>query len=75
MQGRNFLIREIRNLGGSSRSAKALCCAIIEDAEAARGFPSELRSPFEMMSSPMFGPVHLPFNAIPPPRDLTSLIG
>jgi len=38
-------------------------------------FPIEPRGPMEMMSSPMFGPVHLPFNAIPPPRDLTSLIG
>jgi hypothetical protein len=74
MYGRNFLMDEMLESDGMSRSAVALCCAIIEDAEVAREFEMEPRGALEMLRAAMLGPSQVPCENGPLPRDLTSLI-
>jgi len=57
---------------GMSRSAMALCCAIMEDAEVAREFEMEPRGAAELLR--LFTPSHAAHELSPLPRELTSLI-
>lgn len=74
MYGRNFMMDEMIERDGMSRSAIALCCAIIEDAEVAREFEMEPRSAVELLRAVMHGPSQVPYEHGPLPRDLTNLI-
>jgi hypothetical protein len=74
MYGRNFLVDEMVESDGMSRSAVALCCAIIEDAEVAREFEMEPRGALELLRAVMHGPSQVTYEHSPSPRDLTSLI-
>jgi hypothetical protein len=73
MHRHNFLMDEMSETAGMSRSALALCCAIIEDAEGAREFEIEPRGAAEFLRVVMLGPTH-PCESAPLPRELTSLI-
>ncbi len=73
MHRHNFLMDEMSETAGMSRSALALCCAIIEDAEVAREFEIEPRGAVEYLRVVMLGPAH-PGESAPLPRELTSLI-
>jgi hypothetical protein len=73
MHRHNFLMDEMSETTGMSRSALALCCAIIEDAEVAREFEIEPRGAAEFLRVVMLGPTHRCESA-PLPRELTSLI-
>ncbi|HKU88674.1 MAG TPA: hypothetical protein VJP84_02710 [Steroidobacteraceae bacterium] len=55
-----------------SRSAMALCCAIMEDAEVAREFEMEPRGAAELLR--LFTPSYATHELSPLPRELTSLI-
>jgi hypothetical protein len=57
---------------GMSRSAIALCCAIMEDAEVAREFEMEPRGAAELLRA-AFSPVCASSDT-PLPRELTTLI-
>lgn len=74
MHRHNFLMEEMGDSAGVSRSALALCCAIIEDAEVAREFEIEPRGAAEYLRVVMLNPTHLPGQSAPLPRELTSLI-
>jgi hypothetical protein len=74
MFARGFLPEELGDSAGMSRSAVALCCAIIEDAEVAREFELEPRSAAAMMRIAMIGPSTYCHDPSPLPRELTSLI-
>lgn len=74
MYGRNFMMDEMIERDGMSRSAIALCCAIIEDAEVAREFEMEPRGAVELLRAVMHGPSQVPYEHGPLPRDLTSLL-
>lgn len=74
MFARDFLIEEFDDTAGMSRSAVALCCAIIEDAEVAREFDLEAGSAAAMMRIAMMGPPTYHHSPSPLPRELTSLI-
>jgi hypothetical protein len=74
MHGRNFLMEEMGEPDGMSRSAIALCCAIIEDAEVAREFEIEPRGAVDLLRVVMLAPARLPHEAAPMPKELTSLI-
>lgn len=74
MFAREFLPEEFGGTAGMSRSAVALCCAIIEDSDVAREFELEPRSAAAMMRIAMFGPTSYCHDASPLPRELTSLI-
>ncbi len=73
MHRHNFLMDEMSETAGMSRSALALCCAIIEDAEVAREFEIEPRGAEEFLRVVMLGRAH-PSESAPLPRELTSLI-
>ncbi len=73
MHPHNFLMDEMSETAGMSRSALALCCAIIEDAEVAREFEIEPRGAVEFLRVAMLAPAH-PRESVPLPRELTSLI-
>jgi hypothetical protein len=73
MHRHNFLMDEMSETAGMSRSALALCCAIIEDAEVAREFEIEPRGAAEFLRVVMLGPTH-PCESAPLPRELTSLV-
>lgn len=74
MHRHNFLMEEMGETASMSRSALALCCAIIEDAEVAREFEIEPRGAVEMLRAVMLFPAYLPCNSAPSPRELTSLV-
>jgi hypothetical protein len=74
MHRHNFLMDEMSETAGMSRSALALCCAIIEDAEVAREFEIEPRGAVDLLRAVMLGPPHLPYDSAPTPRELTSLV-
>ena len=74
MHRHNYLMEEMGDSTRMSRSALALCCAIIEDAEVAREFEIEPRGAVEYLRVVMLGRTRLPGESAPLPRELTSLI-
>lgn len=74
MHRHSYLMDEMSETASMSRSALALCCAIIEDAEVAREFEIEPRGAVELLRAVMLGPAHAPCETAPLPRELTSLI-
>jgi hypothetical protein len=74
MHRHSYLMDEMSETASMSRSALALCCAIIEDAEVAREFEIEPRGAVEMLRAVMLGPQYSPHESAPLPRELTSLI-
>ena len=74
MHRHNFLMEEMGESATISRSALALCCAIIEDAEVAREFEIEPRGAVDLLRAVMLGPAHVPRDFAPTPRELTSLV-
>lgn len=74
MHRNRYLMEELGEPTGMSRSAIALCCAIIEDAEVAREFEFEPRGAAELLRSVMFIPTYASHELSPLPGDLTSLI-
>ena len=74
MHRHNFLMEEMSDSASMSRSALALCCAIIEDAEVAREFEIEPRGAVDLLRAVMLFPAHVPCNSTPSPRELTSLV-
>ena len=74
MHRHGFLIEEMGEATSMSRSALALCCAIIEDAEVAREFEIEPRGAVDLLRAVMLSPPHLPRDFAPTPRELTSLV-
>ena len=71
MHRNRYLMDELGDPAGMSKSAIALCCAIMEDAEVAREFEMEPRGAFEMLRTAM---PHVSRELTPLPRELTSLI-
>jgi hypothetical protein len=74
MHWHNFLMEEMGEAASMSRSALALCCAIIEDAEVAREFEIEPRGAMDLLRAVMLGATHVPRDLAPTPRELTSLV-
>ena len=74
MQLGSSLMDEMSERAGMSRSAFALCCAIIEDAEIAREFEVEPRSAMEMFWVAMRRPPMPHCESRLTPRELTNLI-
>jgi hypothetical protein len=74
MHRNRYLTEEIGEPTGMSRGARALCCAIMEDAELAREFDNEPRAASEIFRSMMFTPAYAAHELSPLPGDLTSLI-
>ena len=74
MHRNRYLTEELGEPTGMSRSAIALCCAIIEDAEVAREFEIEPGGAVELLRSVMFTPSYASRVLAPLPGDLTSLI-
>ena len=74
MQSGNFLSDELSERAGMSRSALALCCAIVEDAEVAREFEVEPCSAMEMFCVAMLAPAMRQRESPLMPRELTNLI-
>ena len=70
----HFLVEAMGEPEGMSRSAIALCCAIIEDAEVAREFELEPRGAVELLRAVMPGAGRAYREAALSPHDLTSLI-
>ena len=74
MQSGHFLMDEMIERAGMSRSAYALCCAIIEDAAIAREFEVEPRSAMEMFCVAMLRPPMPHCESMLTPGELTKLI-
>lgn len=74
MHRHSYLVDEVVERKGMSRSAIALCCAIIEDAEVAREFEIEPHGAAELLRTVMFCPTYATHELSPLPRELTSLI-
>jgi len=74
MHRNKYLMEELGEPKGMSRSAIALCCAIIEDAEVAREFEIEPRGAVELLRTVMSCPAYASHELSPLPRELTSLI-
>jgi hypothetical protein len=74
MHRNKYLMEELGEPKGMSRSAIALCCAIMEDAEVAREFEIEPRGAAELLRTVMFTPTYASHDLSPLPRELTSLI-
>jgi hypothetical protein len=74
MHGQKFLMEAMGEPNGMSRSAMALCSAIIEDAEMAREFELEPRGALELLHAVMPGSAYAYREAALSPRELTSLI-
>ena len=74
MHRNRYLMEELGEPTGMSRSAIALCCAIMEDADVAREFEIEPRGAFELLRTVMHGPTYRCHDSSPLPRELTSLI-
>jgi hypothetical protein len=74
MHRNRYLTEELGGPTGTSRSAIALCCAIIEDAEVAREFEFAPRGAAELLRTMMFTPNYAAHELSPLPGDLTSLI-
>jgi hypothetical protein len=68
------LMEELGEPAGMSRSAIALCCAIIEDAEVAREFEMEPRGVAELLRTVVLGSGYATAEQLPFPRELTKLI-
>jgi hypothetical protein len=74
MQSGICLMDEMSERAGMSRSAFALCCAIIEDAEIAREFEVEPHSAMEMFCVAMLRPAMPHCESTLTPRELTNLV-
>jgi len=74
MHRNRYLMEELGEPTGMSRSAIALCCAIMEDAEVAREFEIESRGAFDLLRTAMQGPSYRCYEQSPLPRELTSLV-
>jgi hypothetical protein len=74
MQSGSYLMDEMSERAGMSRSAFALCCAIVEDAEVAREFEVEPRNAMEMFCVAMLRPAMPQGESKLTPRELTNLI-
>ena len=73
MHRNRYLMEELREPAGMSKSAIALCCAIMEDAEVAREFEMEPRGAAELLRT-MFLPTYASHELSPLPSELTSLM-
>ena len=73
MHRNRYLHEELGEPAGMSKSAIALCCAIMEDAEVAREFEMEPRGAAELLRT-VFSPTYASHELSPLPRELTSLI-
>ena len=73
MHRNRYLAEELGEPTGMSKSAIALCCAIMEDAEVAREFEMEPRGAAELLRT-VFTPMYANHELSPLPRELTSLI-
>ena len=67
MHGKRNLMDELGEPAGMSRSAIALCCAIMEDAEVAREFEMEPRGAAELLRA-AFTPAYASGDSSPLPR-------
>jgi hypothetical protein len=74
MHRNRYLAEELGEPTGMSKSAIALCCAIMEDAEVAREFEMEPRGAAELLRTMMFTPRYASHELSPLPHELTSLI-
>jgi hypothetical protein len=74
MHRNSYLMDELGEPAGVSKSAIALCCAIMEDAEVAREFEMEPRGAAELLRTVMFTPRYASHELSPPPSELTNLI-
>lgn len=74
MHRNRYLMDELGEPVGMSRSAIALCCAIMEDAEVAREFEIEPRGAADLLRTVVLGPSYASHELSPLPRELTSLI-
>ena len=74
MHRNRYLAEELGEPTGMSKSAIALCCAIMEDAEVAREFEMEPRGAAELLRTVMFTPTYAAHELSPLPRELTSLM-
>ena len=74
MHRNRYLVEELGEPRGMSKSAIALCCAIMEDAEIAREFEMEPRGAAELLRTVMFTPRYASHELSPLPSELTSLI-
>ena len=74
MHRNRYLAEELGEPTGMSKSAIALCCAIMEDAEVAREFEMEPRGAAELLRTVMFTPTYAAHALSPLPRELTSLM-
>ena len=74
MHRNRYLMEELGEPTGMSRSAIALCCAIMEDAEVAREFEIEPRGAEELLRTMMFTPAYTSHELSPLPGELTRLI-
>ena len=74
MHRQKFLVEAMGEPDGMSRSAMALCSAIIEDAEMAREFELEPRGAMELLRAVMPGYAYACRETSLSPRELTSLI-
>ena len=74
MHRNRYLMDELGEPAGMSRSAIALCCAIMEDAEVAREFEMEPRGAADLLRTVVFNPAYAHHELAPLPRELTSLI-
>ena len=74
MHRNRYLMDELGERKGMSRSAIALCCAIMEDAEIGREFEIEPRGAAELLRTVMFTPAYASHELSPLPGELTRLI-
>ena len=74
MHRSRYLMDELGEPTGMSKSAIALCCAIMEDAEVAREFEMEPRGAAELLRTVMFTPRYAHHELSPLTHELTSLI-
>jgi hypothetical protein len=74
MHRNRYLAEELGEPKGVSRSAIALCSAIIEDAEFAREFEIEPQGAAQLLRPVMFTPTYASRGLSPLPGELTSLV-
>ena len=74
MHRNRYLMDELGERKGMSRTAITLCCAIMEDAEIAREFEIEPRGAAELLRTVMFTPAYASHELSPLPGELTRLI-
>jgi len=74
MHRNRYLTQELSESRGMSRGSIELCSAIIEDAEAARGFEFDSRPGAELLRTVMFTPTYAERGLSPLPGELTSLV-